>query len=80
MKKPLVEIAKEKMIDGGEPPMLESYQRYHAGNSQLLMDYRESLVRAYGIGEKIKELYGIIPPKVITKSLWEDVYLSLVVN
>jgi hypothetical protein len=38
---------------------------YKAGNSQLLMDYRAALIKAFELGNDIKELYGIIPPKII---------------
>ena len=36
-----------------------------SGNSQLLSDYREALIEAYELGENIKRLYNIIPPKVL---------------
>jgi hypothetical protein len=36
-----------------------------SGNSQLLIDYREALIQAYRLGEDIKGLYGIVPPKAL---------------
>jgi hypothetical protein len=36
-----------------------------AGNSQLLIEYREALIKAYNLGIEIKELYGVVPPKAI---------------
>ena len=55
-----------------------------AGNSQLLQDYRKAILTAYELGEDIKKLYGIIPPKVITDIVWkcgdQRVTLGLTVN
>jgi hypothetical protein len=39
--------------------------QYKQSNSQLLLEYREALIKAYNLGEDIKELYGIVPPKVM---------------
>ena len=50
---------------------------YNSGNSALLIEYREALIKAYGLGNHIKELYGIVPPKVIYNSaLASSVYLK----
>jgi hypothetical protein len=38
---------------------------YQSGNSQLLKDYRESLIEAYELGNYIKTVYGIVPPNVL---------------
>lgn len=38
--------------------------KFQFGNSQLLMDYRGALAMAYTLGEDIKKVYGIVPPKV----------------
>jgi hypothetical protein len=38
---------------------------YNSGNSALLIEYREALIRAYELGKDIKELYGIVPPKAM---------------
>jgi hypothetical protein len=48
----------EKLMQIGKAP-------YHRGNSQLLIDYREALIEAFALGEEIKRLYNIVPPKVI---------------
>jgi hypothetical protein len=45
-------------------------ETHTAGNSLLLQDYRKALLTAYELGEDIKKLYGIIPPKVITDTGW----------
>jgi hypothetical protein len=44
---------------------------FQFGNSQLLMDYREALIKAYKLGEDIKKVYGIVPPKVYSDDRWE---------
>ena len=50
---------------------------YNSGNSALLIEYREALIKAYGLGNHIKELYGIVPPKVIYNNvLASSVYLK----
>ena len=38
---------------------------YNSGNSALLIEYREALIRAYELGKDIMELYGIVPPKAM---------------
>jgi hypothetical protein len=43
----------------------EKQKEHTSGNSQLLIDYRDVLIKAYFLGEEIKELYGILPPKCI---------------
>lgn len=42
---------------------------FTTGNSQLLMDYRKALLEAYKLGEEIKEVYGVVPPKVISEKI-----------
>ena len=49
----------------------ENSSAFQSGNSQLLMDYCDTLRKAYELGEAIKEVYGIIPPKVITDITWK---------
>ena len=44
---------------------------FQSGNSKLLIEYRKALIEAYELGESIKEVYGIIPPKVITEHIWK---------
>ena len=44
---------------------------YESGNSQLLKDYRAALLKAYDLGEDIKKIYGIIPPKVLHNKEWD---------
>jgi hypothetical protein len=34
------------------------------------MDYRSALIKAYDLGEDIKILYGIVPPKVLHDKSW----------
>ena len=59
---------------------------YGAGNSQLLLDYRIALIEAYKLGEDIKDLYGVIPPKAIfdtfatTTEVEHRVHIGLVIN
>ena len=48
----------------------EKIVAYTAGNSQLLIDYRAALIHAYKLGQDIKEIYGIVPPKVISDDQW----------
>jgi hypothetical protein len=43
----------------------ETKAPYQSGNSQLLIDYRETLIKAYELGEDIKKLYGIVPPNLL---------------
>jgi len=38
--------------------------KYESGNSALLIEYRDMLLKAYKLGEDIKKLYGIVPPTV----------------
>ena len=38
---------------------------YNSGNSVLLIEYREALIKAYELGNAIKDVYGIVPPKVL---------------
>jgi len=57
---------------------------FQSGNSKLLIEYRKALIEAYEIGESIKEVYGIIPPKVITEHIWKGgnnpIVVGLTVN
>lgn len=53
---------------------------YRGGNSQLLMDYRENIWKAYELGKIIKKLYGIVPPKVHYTGDTPAVTLGLTVN
>jgi hypothetical protein len=43
-----------------------------SGNSQLLIDYREALIQAYRLGEDIKGLYEIVPPKALYDAEFPD--------
>lgn len=43
--------------------------KHESGNSQLLNEYRAALINAYCLGEEIKDLYGIVPPKVISEKV-----------
>ena len=43
-------------------------KQYTSGNSQLLVDYRNALIKAHQLGEDIKELYGIVPPRCIVET------------
>jgi hypothetical protein len=45
--------------------LINEPKQYQSGNSQLLIDYRNALIAAYKLGEDIKKLYNIIPPKVL---------------
>jgi hypothetical protein len=45
--------------------------KFQTGNSQLLMDYRDAMIKAYALGEDIKETYGIVPPKILHDERWE---------
>lgn len=38
---------------------------FRFGNSQLLMDYRDTLIKAFELGNDIKTVYGIVPPNVL---------------
>ena len=40
-------------------------EEFHIGNSQLLIGYREALIKAFELGEDIKKVYGIVPPKAL---------------
>ena len=42
-----------------------SDSEFRTGNSQLLMDYRDAIIKAFKLGNDIKETYGIVPPKVL---------------
>ena len=57
---------------------------FQSGNSQLLIKYREAVTLAYDLGEEIKEVYSIIPPKVITEHIWlhgtNPIVVGLTVN
>jgi hypothetical protein len=53
---------------------------YRSGNSQLIMDYRELIWKAYELGKDIKKLYGIIPPKVHYTGDSPAVVLGLTIN
>ena len=53
---------------------------YNSGNSALLIEYREALIRAYELGKDIKELYGIVPPKAIIDWDGPTVTIGLQVN
>ena len=44
---------------------------FRTGNSQLLMDYRDAIIKAFKLGNDIKETYGIVPPKVL-HGHWND--------
>ena len=41
--------------------------KYETGNSQLLIDYRKKLIEAFQLGEQIKQVYGIVPPKAMLR-------------
>jgi hypothetical protein len=41
--------------------------KYESGNSQLLTDYRKKLVEAFLLGEQIKQVYGVVPPKAMLR-------------
>ena len=41
-----------------------------ADTAELLKEYRAALINAYELGEDIKTLYPIIPPRVITNQRW----------
>ena len=53
---------------------------YHSTSSDLLMEYREYIWKAYEAGMDIKKLYGIIPPKVHYTGVSPAVILGLTVN
>jgi hypothetical protein len=79
MQRTKIAVAQEKLAGD------ERLTKYMAGNSQLLIDYRDALILAYGLGENIKELYGIIPPKCIVEAMdptvsGDVVVISLSVN
>lgn len=42
-----------------------SLPKHESGNSQLLIEYRKALIKAFDLGEDIKEVYGVVPPKVL---------------
>ena len=56
--------------------------KHESGYSQLLNDYRVALINAYSLGEEIKDLYSIVPPKVILEKVREgyEVVIGLTVN
>ena len=33
---------------------------FQSGNSQLIMEYRKVMIKAYDLGEEIKKVYGIL--------------------
>ena len=43
----------------------DTAKSYNFGNSALLIEYREALIKAYELGKDIMELYGIVPPKAM---------------
>jgi len=53
-------------------------------NDNLLLEYCKALINAYEVGESIKEVYGIISPKVITEHIWmgsnNPIVVGLTVN
>lgn len=51
---------------------MEKQREYQAGNSQLIIDYRATLLKAFDLGEEIKKLYGIQPPKAIHTKHWDS--------
>ena len=55
---------------------------YESGNSALLIAYRKALIKAYELGENIKELYQIVPPAVLHEDAetTQSVRLSLNVH
>ena len=55
----------DRISENFNPPA-KKIVAYTAENSQLLIDYRAALLRAYELGNEVKELYGVIPPKVIS--------------
>ena len=44
---------------------------FQYGNSQLIMEYRKVMIKAYDLGEEIKKVYGILPPKVLHDKVWD---------
>jgi hypothetical protein len=50
---------------------------YGAGNSQLLQDYRTALIEAYKLGNAIKALYGVVPPKALYDDSEESYTVSI---
>ena len=59
----------QELLDSGALNLKPTTKPY-SGNSQLLMDYRAALIKAYDLGEDIKILYGIVPPKVLHDKSW----------
>ena len=53
---------------------------YNSGNLALLIAYREALIKAYGLGKAVKDVYGIVPPKAIIDWDGPTVTISLTVN
>ena len=53
---------------------------YNSGNSALLIEYREALIKAYELGKAVKDVYGIVPPKAIIDWDGPTVTISLTVN
>ena len=78
-----IEVAKEKFAGMEKAEGEVKLTQYMAGNSQLLVDYRDALINAYRLGESIKEIYGIVPPRCIVESCgvnMEDLIISLNVS
>lgn len=63
---------------------VEKTPDYSGGNSQLLKDYRATLLKAYHLGNDIKEVYGIVPPKVLSEETWSptgnNITIGLVIS
>ena len=53
---------------------------YNSGNSALLIEYREALIKAYELGKAVKDVYGIVPPKAIIDWDGPTVTIGLQVN
>ena len=51
--------------------------KYESGNSALLIEYRDMLLKAYKLGEDIKKLYGIVPPTVFHEVETENSAMNL---
>jgi len=52
----------------------EPAKSYGSGNSQLLNDYQAALMTAYSLGEEIKDLYNIIPPKILAEAVGKNIH------
>jgi hypothetical protein len=55
-------------------------EQYDSGNSALIIKYRTKLIEAFRLGEQIKEVYNIVPPRVYAKILDQNIVLNLGVN